>query len=269
MILTPASRLAALLAAASCTALLGMPAFAEPAPPGTCMPPRAISVTGHGESQVAPDQMLISLGVTTQADTAAKAMADNTAQQLSVVNLLKDSGVSETDIQTSGLTLNPMMTYPENAAPKINGYMAQNLLTVRITDIAGAGQVLDGIVSAGANEMQGIRFVREDSQAAEDEALRRAVADARHRAGVMAEAAGVELGPILRMGDPQTDMSGPQPVMMRAMDSGAAKSVPIESGEISLTADIEISFALGDGACALPGTPPAAGETGGDAAPAN
>lgn len=38
--------------------------------------------------------------------------------------------------------------------------MAQNLLTVRVTDIARVGEVLDSIVTAGANEMQGIRFTR-------------------------------------------------------------------------------------------------------------
>ncbi|NHF71887.1 SIMPL domain-containing protein [Paracoccus xiamenensis] len=265
----------ALLAGTVSLALLAGPALAAPGGPaghggtgmGGCGHPGILTVAGHGESRVAPDQVMISLGVTTQSQTAAQAMTDNSARQQAVLDTLKGVGIEEADIQTSGLTLNPMMNYPENAPATITGYMAQNLLTVRVTDISRAGEVLDSIVTAGANEMQGIRFIREDSQSTEDEALGTAVADATHRAGVMAEAAGLELGPIIRMGEPRQGMNGPEPVMMRAMGADAAgKSIPVEGGEVAFTADVEVTYALKGGeACAMP--MPAPQDTG--AAPAD
>ncbi len=244
---------AATLAGTACAALLAAPAMAAPGGHGHCMMPGVLSVSGHGEARVAPDQVMISLGVTTQADTAAQAMQDNATRQQAVLDTLKQAGIEEGDIQTSGLSLNPMMNYPENAPATITGYMAQNLLSVRVTEIARAGEVLDSIVGAGANEMQGIQFIRDDSQAAEDEALKLAVADATHRAQVMAEAAGVELGPILRIGEPKAEMTGPGPVMMRAMSADAkAQSIPVEGGEVAFTADVDVSFSLGGGACDMP-----------------
>lgn len=240
----------ALLAGAALAALLAAPAMAAPGP---CNMPAVLSVSGHGESRVAPDQMMISLGVTTQAKTAAQAMQDNADRQQAVLDALRQAGLADGDIQTSGLSLNPMMNYPsEGGAPSIDGYMAQNLVNVRVTDIARAGEVLDGIVAAGANEMQGIRFIREDSQAAEDAALQAAVADASHRASVMAAAAGVELGPILRIGEPKADMVSPGPSVMRAMAAADAKSIPVEGGELVFTADVDVSFSLAGAACAMP-----------------
>lgn len=248
-----------LLAGGACAMLLASPALAMPGQGKHhkmmgCSQPGMLTISGHGESRVAPDQLMISLGVTTEAPTAAEAMRANSERQTAVIDTLKQAGIGEDDIQTQGLTLNPMMNYPEDGtAPSINGYMAQNLLTVRVTDIARAGEVLDSIVGAGANEMQGIRFIRDDSQSTEDEALTRAVTNATHRASVMAEAAGVQLGPILRMGEPDNRMAPPAPVMMRAMDAGAEnKSIPVEGGEVAFTADVELTFALSGGDCAMP-----------------
>jgi|GEM_PF-482485 len=248
-----------LLAGGACAMLLASPALAMPGQGKHhkmmgCSQPGMLTISGHGESRVAPDQLMISLGVTTEAPTAAEAMRANSERQTAVIDTLKQAGIGEDDIQTQGLTLNPMMNYPEDGtAPSINGYMAQNLLTVRVTDIARAGEVLDSIVGAGANEMQGIRFIRDDSQSTEDEALTRAVTNATHRASVMAKAAGVQLGPILRMGEPDNTMAPPAPVMMRAMDAGAEnKSIPVEGGEVAFTADVEVTFALSGGDCAMP-----------------
>jgi len=86
-------RMRALLAGTVCAALLAGPALAAPGGPaghggmgmGGCGHPGILTVTGHGESRVAPDQVMISLGVTTQAPTAAQAMADNSTRQQAVL----------------------------------------------------------------------------------------------------------------------------------------------------------------------------------------
>ncbi|WBU58246.1 SIMPL domain-containing protein [Paracoccus sediminicola] len=251
------NRLIAALLGGTCAALLTAPAMAAPGMGQSCGHPGMLTVAGHGEARVAPDQVMISLGVTTQAETADAAMQQNSQQQDAVLRSLSDAGVESPDIQTSGLTLNPMMNYPEGgAAPSIEGYMAHNMLTVRVTDIGRVGEVLDSIVDAGANEMQGIRFIREDSQATEDEALSLAVEDATHRAGVMADAAGLELGRLMRMGEPRAEIASPGPMAMRAMDAAGAQSnsIPVEGGEVAFTSEVELTFALASGEdCAMPG----------------
>lgn len=203
-----------------------------------------ISVTGQGEAPTQPDMATINLGVTTQAETAAEAMQQNSAQQTAVVEALAGAGVEDRDIQTSGLNLTPMMDYSrEGQPPRVSGYQAQNMVTVRVRDLDGLGATLDTLVTAGANEINGITFGRDDADQVQDEARRDAVADARHRAEVMAEAAGLTLGPVLTMRDVVQGATPPRPVMMRqAMD--AAGSVPVAAGELTMLAQVEMQFAL-------------------------
>lgn len=204
--------------------------------------PRRLTVTGEGEARIAPDMATVQLGVSSQADSAAEAMRQNSTQQAAVIEALKGAGVAETDIQTSGLNLNPMMDYGENRAPTVTGYQASNMVAVRVSEIGDLGAVLDAILQAGANEIRGIDFGREDGKEAEDEARRAAVADARHKAEVLAEAAGLELGPLLMLRDGQVS-DGPRP-MMRMAAEAAPHGVPVQAGELSMGASVQMEYAL-------------------------
>lgn len=238
---------------------VALPAQAMPPGHGACGPLSRISVTGSGESRIAPDLAVIRLGVTSQADSAADAMAQNGQQQGAVIQALRDQGIESDDIQTSQMSLNPVMDHGEGRAPQITGYQASNVVTVRVAQTDLLGQVLDAIVDAGANEINGISFQREDAAEAEDDARRDAVADARHKAGVLAEAAGVELGPLLSLRDAPVS-EGPQPMMMRAQ-AAQSSATPIEAGQVVIEAQVQMTYALaGDGVCAPSdnGTDPAA-----------
>ena len=239
----PLGRIA--LAASTALALAG-PAMAQPeggdrpfCPPGMSR----LTVAGTGESRVAPDMASIQLGVTTQAASAAEAMRQNSARQAAVIAALTGAGIEQGDIQTSGLNLNPVMDYGEGRAPTVTGYQASNMVTVRVRDVPRLGEVLDAIVAAGANEINGIAFLRDDNAAAEDDARRAAVADARHRAEILAEAAGLTLGPVLVLRDTPA-IEGPRPMMMEARAAEDSASVPIAAGEIATTATVEMQFAL-------------------------
>ena len=169
-------------------------------------------------------------------------MRQNSTQQTAVIEALTGAGIDQADVQTSGLNLNPLMDYAEGRAPTVTGYQASNMVSVRVSDVARLGEVLDAIVAAGANEINGISFIRDDARASEDEARRAAVTDARHKAEVLAEAAGLTLGPVLMLRDTPA-MEGPRPMMMEARAASDAK-VPIAPGEVALNAMVEMQFAL-------------------------
>lgn len=239
-------RLAQAALVASTALALGAPAMAAPGKGGygMCHPGMSrLTVTGEGEARAAPDLATIQLGVTTQAPSAAEAMRQNSTQQTAVIDALAGAGIEAADVQTSGLNLNPVMDYAEGRAPSVTGYQATNMVTVRVRDVARLGEVLDAIVVAGANEINGISFIRDDSSAAEDEARRAAVADARHKAEILAEAAGLTLGPVLVLRDTPM-MEGPRPMMMEARAAADAAKVPIAAGEVALSANVEMQFAL-------------------------
>ncbi|MBV0892217.1 SIMPL domain-containing protein [Paracoccus sp. Z118] len=211
-----------------------------------------LTTQGEGTAQVQPDMATVSVGVTVQAPTAAQAMADNATRQQAVIDALRLQGVEDRDIQTSNLNLSPVHDYSQDGRPPVvTGYQAQNIVTVTVRDLTGLGAVLDRLVSAGANEVQGIGFGRDDLQGTEDEARRKAVESARHRAEVLADAAGLRLGRLVSLSD-GGGRSGPVPVMRMAMQDSAAAPTPIAAGELSVTAQVGTTYELvGD---AAPGT---------------
>lgn len=249
-----------LSAAAMALALVafGQAASAQSAPPAPDAPtgmgagmgahhpgPMArLTVSGEGSATAQPDMASIMLGVSVQADTAAKAMSENATRQQSVIDKLKAEGIEARDIQTSGLNLSPVQSYSQDGKPPvITGYMAQNMVSVRVRDLGKLGAVLDMLVEAGANEINGISFTREDASEAEDAARVAAIQAAHRKADIMAEAAGMKLGRLISLSDSMID-SGPRPMMMAMGRDAKASSTPIEAGELAITANVTATYAL-------------------------
>ncbi|MGL4320257.1 MAG: SIMPL domain-containing protein [Paracoccaceae bacterium] len=202
---------------------------------------RTITVTGEGVVATAPDQATISLGVTTNADTAVAALAANSEAMAKVTEQLKAAGVAPADLQTSNLSLNPNWTgYDSSSSPEIAGYSATNMLTVRVRDLEALGAILDAAVSDGANTMNGVTFGLAEPNPVMHEARARAVADATSRATVLATAAGASLGQIVSIIEGGT-FPGPAP-MFRAQDA----SVPVENGELAMTASVTVTFEIAE-----------------------
>lgn len=198
-----------------------------------------ITVTGEGIVETNPDQATISLGVTTNADTAVAALAANSDAMTKMMEQLKAAGIATTDLQTSNLSLNPNWSgYDSTSTPAIAGYIASNMLNVRVRDLDALGTILDAAVSDGANTMNGITFGLAAPNPVMDEARTRAVADATSRATVLAMAAGVKLGPIVNITEGGT-FPGPAP-MFRA-DSAA---VPIATGDLAMTSTVTVTFEI-------------------------
>lgn len=218
--------------------VLALPAAAETVP-------ATIAVTGEGKVDMAPDMAMLSLGVMTQADTAAAALKANSDGLSGALDRLKAAGIEGRDIQTSGLSLHPNIDYSSTGRePQVRGYTASNMLTVRLRDLSVLGQTLDAVVTEGANTLNGLSFGLQNPDEATDEARRRAVADATHKAALYAEAAGVTLGRIVTISE-QGNYGGPQPMMMaEARFAKDAGSVPVASGEISIGATISVVYEI-------------------------
>jgi uncharacterized protein len=121
--------------------------------------PATITVTGEGVVTAAPDLATVSLGVTTQGETAAAAMAANTEALTAVLERVKAAGIEDRDIQTSTLNLNPNWSNSDGSSmPVIQGYVASNILSIRVRDMAKLGGVLDAAITDGANTLNGINF---------------------------------------------------------------------------------------------------------------
>lgn len=248
---------AALLAAA--------PALAQTMPsPAPVLAPNATLLNLSAEALVrrAPDIANFSAGVVTQAKTAGEALTANARRMDAVIGALKRAGVADRDIQTASLSLQPQYYYPqrerpmpadttrpaEPKAPRIIGYEARNSVQVRVRKLGEMGKVIDTLVAAGANQVDGPNFMLENQDSALDEARTEAVRKARARANLYARAAGLRVGRILSISEGGAYY--PQPVMMReavmATGGNAAPPPPspVAPGELQLGVTLSVQFAL-------------------------
>ena len=205
-----------------------------------------IVVQGQGSVEQAPDMATITLGsqfAAKQADDALDQVSEATA---TVLATLADLGVEAKDVQTSGLYLNPVWddSYNRHGGRNIRGYSAGNTVHIRVRDLDKLGGLLDQVVEDGANTFNGLSFGLQDSTDAKNEARRRAVADARAKAELYAEAAGVSLGKIIELTDGVT--SSPQPMFMERSAMVMSDAVPIAEGEVSTSARVTITFEIAE-----------------------
>lgn len=212
--------------------------------------PATLSLTGEGTIRAKPDMATLSLGVVAEAATARDALAENTARMAEIIAALRAEGIESRDLQTADFSIDPRYSEPPRTpdgqpfTPKIVGYSVRNTLTVRIRDLERTGALLDKAVTLGANSIFGPNFTVADPSALEDSARKAAMRDARRKAELYAEAAGVRLAGILRI-DEAGDFSPPPMPMVRQMKAEAFDAaVPIESGELAMSARVSVSWEI-------------------------
>jgi uncharacterized protein YggE len=230
-------------------------AMAHDAPTGTdiAVGNTLLSLSAEGRVARAPDLAVFTAGVTSQGKTAAEALSANSADMNRVIAALKKAGIADKDIQTSNLNLNPIYapqrTMPDGqvvpAQPQIVGYQVSNQVTVRQRDLKGFGRVLDTLVAAGANQINGPSFELDQPDAATDEARTIAVKKARARAELYASAAGLRVVRIVSISE--SGGYAPQPMMVNArmaMDSFGGAPTPVAAGEVSMNVSVSMTFEL-------------------------
>ena len=227
------------LAALAATALLALaPPFAQA---DAAPPVPQLQANGNGEVMVTPDIAVVTIGVTTQAPGASAALSANAADLTKAIAAIRAAGIADKDIATAGFSIQPVYqpsnTRPSDQPPAIIGYAVENRVQVTVRDVAKSGGLLDAVVAAGANRISGIAFDISDRRQAANEAIRAAIADARTRAQLMAEAADLRLVRILSV---NADESGGRGPVMAFDMAKAAAPVPVMPGERAVTANAQI-----------------------------
>ena len=202
---------------------------------------RHVSVSATGSVAADPDIATISAGVVVEADTAKEALARNSTVMAKLIDGLKALGIAPKDIQTTAVNVEPRYVEAKDGRPAtINGYRVVNQVHLTVRDVTRLGEILDGAIGLGANQVNGIGFDVSNAETLKDEARKQAMANARRRAELYATAAGAQLGTVLAISE---DVSaGPRPMpMARAVMAG---SVPIEAGSRSLTVEVNVTYVL-------------------------
>lgn len=212
-----------------------------------------LTVNAQGSSTRTPDMALFTAGVTTQGKTASEALAENSTRMTAVMAALKKAGIADKDIQTSNLNVSPRYAPPvrqpdgsyDGGDRQIIGYQANNSVTVRQRKLNDYGKVIDALVNAGANQVNGPDFTLANPDAAQDEARSDAVRTARQRANLYAQAAGMKVLRIVSI----SEGGGYSPEIMvtakrMSSDSMASAPPPVAAGELELNVNVTVQFEL-------------------------
>ncbi|PLK23215.1 hypothetical protein C0V72_10955 [Porphyrobacter sp. TH134] len=196
--------------------------------------------------EVAPDLATIGAGVTTEAPSATEALRQNSAEMQKVIARIKALGVAEKDIQTTGINLNARYDYDQQTQRQLfRGYQASNRVSVILRDIDDTGRVLDALVEAGANDLNGPNFSIDNDTAAKEAARKRAVERANAQAKAYAAMLGYSGAKVLAIAEGMTG-GGPMPEMAKArgVAAMAADAAPVQPGMVSAGINITVTYEL-------------------------
>lgn len=210
----------------------------------TTSPTRTLSVSGQGKAYLAPDLAYINIGVHTEGPEVTEALGSNTSQANKVAETLKNLGIDSKDIQTTNFNIYPQQQFGPNNEVTSTKYLVDNSVYVTVRDLNKLGEILDAVVKAGANNINGIQFDSSQKDKAIADARKAAIANARQQADELAAAAGVKLGSIQNI---NVNNSGPVPmydVKVNAALAGAGGSAPVSAGQLVITVDANLTYEI-------------------------
>jgi uncharacterized protein YggE len=218
---------------------LTLPSLAQDASPEPGSAERTVTVSGSATVRSQPDEATVTLGVQTRALTAEAAMRDNANRMREVIAAVRAEGVAAEDIATAWVSLYPQ--HDQNGIG-IEGYLAENQVSVTVRSMQAVGRVIDVAVDAGANLTSGIAFGLSDESAGVEQALAEAVADAREKALALAEAAGAGLGAVVSVSE--TGAPFPGPVYRDYVAEAGAAVPPIQPPTIETQVSVTVTWEL-------------------------
>jgi uncharacterized protein YggE len=216
-----------------------VPGSEEPALPDT----PTISVTGTAEVTVTPDTAHVSMGVRHRADSAKAALDTVSRKTTQLIDTLTGAGVLKADIQTTNLAVWP--SYGGENGERITGYEASNSVTVKTSDLAGLGALIDEVSGVVGDQftLDGVSFSVADPDAALADVRGDAIADARTKAEQFVAGEDLTVGSIRHI--VESGSSGPPIPIYERMEAAAADlAVPIEPGQQELSVTVTVIFDL-------------------------
>jgi uncharacterized protein YggE len=228
----------------------GQPAPPAPLPGAPSLPaagPSTLSITGNGSVEIAPDVATLSIEVRSTSATATGARSKANARTNAVLAAITKLGIDRGAVQTSGISLSRSQVAATRHHPAHKLYAASNDLTVRTTNVALVGPLVDAVTRAGADSVDGPDFSFGDPSAGQAAATRAALADARSRADDAAAAIGYKvLGVVSVAINPQdSSIVAPQAAAAPALAALKAPTpTPVDAGQQEVDATVDVVYLI-------------------------
>jgi uncharacterized protein len=201
--------------------------------------PWGIASYGAASVKATPDLVRIRFKVIKLEQTPAAAFAEASDAVRAVRQALRDHGIPDGAVEGSRLDLKSAWTYGDKR--KFLGYQCSASFAVESGNLDDVQPLLVDIVAAGANELEAVEF---DVRAKADlraEARKKAVAAARGKAELYAEAAGVRLGSVIHIDDVNSEHQTYRSHSSYAAEAAAADLAP---GHVVVSAAVILGLSI-------------------------
>ena len=205
--------------------------------------PTRVVVTGDSLVQERPDTAVITVAVVTQNRSALAAQQENATKTEAVVRAVRQAAGQGAEVETSGYNLQPQYTYRENQTPLIQSYVAQNSVTVTMSDLTKVGAVIDAAAAAGANQVSGLSFTLRQDKAARQRALAEATREALSKAQTLATVLGGRVVRVVEVSEAGS-VSRPVPIYKDEVMTMQARvgqaPTPVEVGSLDIRSQVTL-----------------------------
>ena len=209
-----------------------------------------VAVNTEAVEELDPNVVKLSFAIETKASTAIEAGELNrktSEKAIDAVKSLVNKDKGET-IATTSYNVRPEYSY-KDGKQKLLGYIASNSLRVTLKDTQKAGKVISTALSNGANSINNIQFVLDDTSEHCNKLIQTASKNAKQRADKVAESMGTSIAGIKYINagcSANQSFNSNRLYMNKAMSAGAdaaeEASMPIEAGKSQLRAYINAEF---------------------------
>lgn len=201
-----------------------------------------ISVAGEGKVKVVPDQATITATVLTKGNNAKDIKKENDQQMEAVLKIIKKMNLAPADYRTQRVSLNPIFDYEK----KKTTYNAIQTVEILLRDLSQYDALMEGLVDEGINRIDNVVFQSSKLAQHQSEARKLAIKDAKLKAEDYVSVLGQKVGKAMTISDNSQNYQPQTVYAMKtmAMDESAATRETLAAGEITITANVSVSFIL-------------------------
>src|SRR5690606_24478975 len=145
--------LVSMLLALPLLALLPRAAGAQPQAPKEDL----VIARGDGLVKRVADRAFVTIAAESRSRQPKVAQEANATAMTAVLARLKGLGLADDAIRTLSYGVQPEYDWTDGKR-SLRGYLARNVIEVRIDDVARVGEVVDTAVGSGATQVQNVRF---------------------------------------------------------------------------------------------------------------
>lgn len=215
-----------------------------------------VFATGSALTRLAPDRVLISIGVESTDKTANEALSLNSELMNNIISDLRGIGLEPNETRTSIFNIFPLYNYTESGTRlNVSGFTVTNTMQIESSNLDNVSQWIDTAVASGANSINSIDFSVTEKKLEDTRSrlITEAIDNAKQKAEVAASAVQLSItgvDSIVVDGITNIPPLPPQPFFRESASASAqggtaSPSTPIIPGEQEVSVSVSGIFSMG------------------------